>query len=414
MMKRLIRTAMIVAVLSTPALARADAVLDWNAITIATLIAQGQNPFAQARFTAISQLAVFEAVNAVTRDYQPYVGIVAPAGASPDAAAVAAAYAVLTFYFPSSTITLDVLRANSLAAIPDGTAKNYGIAVGQAAAAAVIALRAHDGSAPLTFYLPGPPEAGVWQTTSGCTAGGILYNWPHITPFGVPAVEEFRPDPPPALTSRRYSKDFNELRTNGAVDSSARPADRSVVARLYAASSPTFVFNLAARQVALEQQRSLSENARAFALLSIATTDSLVASMSAKYYYTFWRPETAIHAGDADDNPATTGDLSYAPFITTPCFPSYPSNHASGSNGAAEILRRVFGEGGHAITIANPAIPGVAIHYRTFNEICADIDDARVYGGIHFRFDQEAGGAMGREIGTYVYKHNLQRAGDHR
>jgi hypothetical protein len=180
------------------------------------------------------------------------------------------------------------------------------------------------------------------------------------------------------------------------------------VARFFVPSSPSFVFNLTARQIAVAQGRSLPENARALALLNMATNDSFVVSFATKYYYLLWRPETAIFHGDSDGNSKTDPDITYKPYVITPCFPSYPSNHASGSNSAAEILRRLYGAGGHAITLANPAVPGVILHYTTFKQITDDVDDARVYGGIHFRFDQDAGGRLGREIATYVYKHNLR------
>ena len=168
--------------------------------------------------------------------------------------------------------------------------------------------------------------------------------------------------------------------------------------------------NQAARQVAQQQGRSLSENARAFALINMAMNDSLVASFFNKYRYNFWRPETAIHAGNTDGNPKTEPDSSFAPFITTPCFPSYPSNHGSASGGGAEVLRRLYGEAGHSITITNPAVPNIVLQYTSFKEITDDISDARVYGGIHFRTDQVAGARLGRAIGTAVYKKNLRRA----
>jgi len=170
------------------------------------------------------------------------------------------------------------------------------------------------------------------------------------------------------------------------------------------------VFNLAARQVAAAEGSSLSKNARVLALLNMASNDSLVASFWTKYHYKFWRPETAIFEGSQDGNPKTDPDITFKPYILTPCFPSYPSNHASGSDSAAEILRRVYGAGGHAITMANPAVPGLTFHYTRFKQITDDISDARVYGGIHFRFDQVAGSALGRDVATYIYKHNLRRA----
>ncbi|MFA5909483.1 MAG: vanadium-dependent haloperoxidase [Vicinamibacterales bacterium] len=399
-----------------PIHARADVVSDWNAIAIATLVSQGQSPFAQARLLSITQLAVFEAVNAIAHEYEPYLGtVVAPLGASADAAAVTAAYRVLKTYFPAN-VTLDPAYAASMAAIPDGTAKADGAATGEAAAAQMIALRVGDGSTPPAFYLPVSAEPGVWQLTPSCpAAGGVNFHWQGVTPFGVPSdpgdqawIAQFRPAPPPALTSNRYAKDYHEVMRVGSLTSTERPQDRADVARIYAASSPGFVFNLAARQVAAAQGRSLSENARALALINMASNDALVASFEAKYHYQLWRPETAIRA-DTDDNPKTAPDFAFVPYISTPCFPSYPSNHASGSNSAAEVLRRLYGAGGHAITIANPAVPGVILQYTRFEQITDDIDDARVYGGIHFRFDQRAGGRLGREVATYVYKHNLRR-----
>ena len=239
-------------------------------------------------------------------------------------------------------------------------------------------------------------------------ASGIALQWQNVTPFGISSASDFLLDPPPALTSNRYAKAYNEVMTVGSVNSTERPQDRANVALYYAASSPTQVFNQAAQQVAQEQGRSLSENARALALINMAMSDSLVASFLNKYHYNFWRPETAIHAGDTDGNPKTNPDPSYAPFIVTPCFPSYPSNHGSAGNGAAEVLRRLYGEAGHSITLTNPAVPTIVLQYSSFEQITDDISDARVYGGIHFRTDQTAGARLGRAVGSAVYKNNLR------
>jgi hypothetical protein len=400
---------------SSRAAASSDVVLEWNEIAVNTMLTPpAASPFGQARFAAIVQLAVFEAVNAITHDYQPYLGtITAPAGASPEAAAVAAAYRVLRTYFGGSATTLDAARATSLGAISDGQAKTDGIATGEAAAAAMIALRASDGSSPLTTNPAGAVAPGVWQATPSCAStggNGAFFNWQNVTPFGIPSAADFMPGPPPSLTSPQYTKDYIEVMTVGGMNSTARPQDRSDVARIYRDTSPTNALNSAARQVAGAQGRSLSENARALALLNMATSDSLVASFMTKYHYNFWRPETAIRAGDTDDNSKTVADPAFVPYITTPCFPSYPSNHASGTGGGAEVLRRMYGAGGHTIAISspNPTDAGIVLHYTTFKAITDDVDDARVYGGIHFRFDQDAGGRMGRDIATYVVKHNLR------
>jgi hypothetical protein len=142
--------------------------------------------------------------------------------------------------------------------------------------------------------------------------------------------------------------------------------------------------------------------------VNMAISDGLVASFLNKYHYNFWRPETAIRAGDTDGNPKTDPDPNFLPFIVTPCFPSYPSNHASASYRGAEVLRRLYGKGGYSITLSNPAVPDIILQYTTFKQITDDVDDARVYGGIHFRADQDAGGRLGSSVGSAVYKNNLR------
>jgi hypothetical protein len=415
---RILGLCMLIAALFGGAVAKADAVLDWNVIAVNTAVTNGQNPFAQARYAAIVQLAVFESVNAITGEYHPYLGtIVAPPSASPEAAAIQAAYHVLNTYFPMSASTLAAERAKSLASIPDGQAKTDGIATGDAAALAMIALRANDGSSPAQFKIPGPMVPGEWQATPSCpivngVAVGIAFQWQNITPFGIRRASDFLLDPPPALTSRAYTKAYNEVMTVGGIDSTERPQDRANVALFYAAASPTQVFNQAVQQVAQERWHSLSENAQALALMNMAVNDSLIAAFLNKYLYNFWRPETAIHAGATDGNPKTDPDPNFVPFVTTPCFPSYPSNHGSAANSAAEVLRRIYGEGGHSMTLSNSAVPDIVLQYTTFEQITDDISDARVYGGIHFRTDQVAGQRLGDAIGKAVYTHNLRRMHD--
>jgi hypothetical protein len=161
--------------------------------------------------------------------------------------------------------------------------------------------------------------------------------------------------------------------------------------------------------VAVAQGRSMLHSARALALINMAISDGAIASFTTKYQYTLWRPETAIHAADVDDNSETDPDATWEPLILAPCFPAYTSNHGSLSSSGAEVLRRIYGAGGHAIVMTNPSFPALSYNYSAFHQITADIADARVYGGIHFRFDQEAGERIGREVGTAVYKGNLRK-----
>lgn len=397
------------ALLLLPAFGRADAVLDWNVIMQA--IVTTQPPFPQARFAAITQLAVFEAVNSITHEYQPYLGTIsAPTGASPEAAAIAAAHMVLKTYFPANALSLDAARATSLAAIPDGSAKTDGIAVGEAAAAAMIAARANDGSSPAAFFLPSSANPGEWQLTPSCTpAGGAFYHWKNVTPFGISSADQFRIDPPPELEGGRYAQAFNEVQAVGSINSTQRPQDRTNVVLFYAAVTPIGIFNPLARQVSVAEGRSLSENAHDLAILNMAISDAAVATFDAKYHYVFWRPETAIHEAALDGNSATEPDATFKPFITTPCFPSYPSAHGVLSNAAAQVFTRLYGNVPFTITLSTPAVPGVSLTYTSVDQITADISDARVYGGIHFRTDQDAGALMGSHLGQWVYEHNLRR-----
>ena len=406
MSRILVVSTLAVLLLLHPAIASADAVTDWNTIMLATTATQ--NPFTQARFAAITQLAVFEAVNACTHHYKPYLGTVtAPVGASADAAAMSAAHDVLRFYFPASAAGLDAALAASLAALPNGQSKTDGVAVGQAAAAAMIAARTNDGATPAATFLPSSTAPGVWQPTPPAFAAGILLQWRNVTPFGIRSSRQFRSSAPPDLTSSTYTSSYIEVKSVGGVNSTERPLDRANVARFFNVASAAYVWNSVVQQLSVAEGNSLSQEAHAFALVNMAISDGLVSSMETKYYYVRWRPVTAIRAGDTDDNPETDADSTFTPFITTPPFPSYPSAHASGSYSARIIIERVFGCRNIPITLSHPGIPDVVLHYTNLKTITDDIDDARVFGGIHFRYDQEAGARQGRSVGSYVFSHNL-------
>jgi hypothetical protein len=397
-----------------PCAARADAVTDWNEIMQTTVTAAPTNPFYQARWGAIVQLAVFEAVNAIEGDYQPYLGtIVAPPGASSEAAAIAAAHRTLVTLRPGSAAALDALRASSLAAIADGPAKDAGIQVGEDAAAAMLALRADDGSAEAAGvpYTPGN-DPGDWRPTPPLHAPALLPGWGLVIPFGLEDGSQFRATPPPALRSGRYTMDYHEVKRVGRFDSPFRPQDRTDVAQFYAATTPVMAFNTAARQVSSAQSKSLSENARIFALLAMAIADGSISVFEAKYFYNYWRPVTAIQAGDTDGNRLTDPDPAWLPLLVTPPFPSYPSAHATLSGAARAVLERAFGHGGLAITLSNPSVPGVILNYTAWEQITDDIDDARVYGGIHFRYDQEAGARQGRRVGRFILRQYLRSPND--
>ena len=183
--------------------------------------------------------------------------------------------------------------------------------------------------------------------------------------------------------------------------------DRADVARFYAAVLPMPLWPAVARQASAAQGKTLSENARDFAWLTMAVADGLIASMNMKYHYSYWRLVTAIRDGALDGNAATVPDESWESFVFTPPYPTYPGNHATAAGAARAVLEQVYGRAGHDITLTSQAVPGVVLHYTSWKQITDDIDDARIYGGVHFRFDQEAGAHLGRQVGTYVFKSTL-------
>lgn len=388
--------------------ARADKVTEWNAIMQTAVATAPSNPNLQTRWGAIVQLAVYEAVNSITGDYEPYLGTIdAPEGASLDAAVIMAAYDTLAGLRPAvaASLGLDVLRDAALAAIEDGDAKQDGIEVGQAAAAAMLALRAGDGwDAPATYSQE--PAPGIYQPLPGQTA--LLPAWGQVTPFGLFDGSQFRLPAPPKLHTRKYADAYNEVKLLGRIDSAFRPLDRTNVARLYAAASPVQIWNSAARQASAAQELTLSQNARVFACLGMAMADAAFACWDTKYHYNFWRPQAAIRGGDTDGNDQTVADPDWLPLISTPAHPSYASGHATVSGAAATVLRRAFGKDGHAITISHSSVPGVVLNYSSWEQITNDIDDARIYGGIHFRFDQEAGAKQGHAVGAFVLENFLR------
>ena len=402
--QHLVRVITALCICLAAAVAHADAVTDWNAIMQATVAPS--NAFVQARAGAIVELAVFEAVNTITGNYRPYVGTIsAPSGASPEAAAIAAAHRTLVTLYPANTAALDAAEATSLAALPDGQSKTDGISVGESAAAAMLALRANDGAANIVPYTPGT-DPGDWQPTPPAFAPALLPGWGQVTTFGILNGAQFRLPPPPVLGSARYARDFNEVKLVGDVNSSVRPQDRTDVARFYIIAAVQ-VYNPAARQVSTAQGKTLSQNAHDFALLAMAMCDGLISSMETKYYYNRWRPVTAIRAADTDGNPSTEPDTAWLPLITTPPFPSYPSAHASAGGAARRILDRTYGKDGFSVTLTSPTAPGVVLHYTAWQQITNDIDDARIFGGIHYRYDQERGARQGWQVGSYILETQL-------
>jgi hypothetical protein len=362
------------------------------------------------------QVAVAEGVNACTQKFEPYYGIPAAPGGDPRAAAVTAAADMVKFFVPTAAATIDAEAASSLAAIPDGAAKDAGIAAGHAASAATIADRATDGSAAPAFFVPPNTDPGMWQVTPSCPRPapfggaqvGAFKHWGNVRPFALASGSQFRLPPPPALDSPEYAHDFNEVQAVGSSTSTVRPQDRSDIARVYAAQNAHQGWNSIARQLSAEKPQDISQSARIFALTNIAINDAFIAIFDTKYYYNLWRPETAIPRADEDDNSLTVAG-PFTPWIVTPCFPSYASAHGVGAGAASQVLTRFFGNGGHHLT--NSAA-GVTVTYDSLDAMVHDIADARVFGGIHYRFEQMAGEAQGRDVANYTVNTVFPRVDD--
>jgi len=384
-----------------------EVVLEWNAIAVDTIGATPPPP--SSRFMATAQLAVFEAVDAITAEYEPYLGaLTAPPGASTEAAAAAAAHGVLAGFFPDAAAALDQKLATSLSAIDDGEAKEDGILVGEEAAALMLAERANDGSAPALFFVPADRDPGDWQPTPSCPPdGGTLKHWRDVEPFGILSSSQFRAAPPFPINSRCYARDFAEVKAVGGASSTQRPADRTNVAQLYAAQPPHVGWNSMARQLASARHDSITATARTLALLNVAMADAIISVFESKYHYAYWRPETAIARADEDENDETVADATFTPLVVTPCHPSYPSGHGAAAGAASSVLVDAYGQGDHDLTNTNPTLPGVELHYTRIDEIVRDISDARVFGGIHFRNDQNAAELMGHRVAAYDLEHLL-------
>jgi hypothetical protein len=396
-----------------PVPAGADAVLDWNITALQTTALAPFNPPLEARNLAIVHAAMFDAVNAITREFCPYaVRRRAPRWASPEAAAVAAAHVALVQLYAEQQSMLDAAYNTSLAAISDGSQKARGIETGERVARALLAMRASDGAAAAVSapYSPGS-QPGDWIPTAPTFLPALDPGWGTVRPFFLRRGSQFRPGPPPALNSAQYTRDFDEIKAIGSIVGASRTQDQTDLARFWI-STAAQNWNPAARDVARRQARTLSQNARAFALLNMAGADAFIAAWDAKFAYNQWRPVTAIRAADRDGNPDTAPDPSWTPLLVTPRFPDYIAGHTTYAGAAQSVLERVFGSHPGTMTLSSATALDVVKTYSTFEEIADGVVEARVWGGIHWRTSSVRGRTVGAEIGRYAACHFLRPRGD--
>lgn len=382
-------------------------VLEWNqeAARLTLLPASNLAPVQQARVMAIVQVAVHDAVNGITHDYETYLSPgPAPENASPQAAAIAAAHHALVNLFPGHSASLETFYANSLSAhgllITDP-----GIEYGRSAASAILALRANDHSAQAQFNYsaPGAGTPGVWVPLTSAPA--LLPGWGNVTPWVIRSASQFRPEAPPALDSEQYARDYNEIKVIGKLNSPTRTSLQTQIATFWRAS-PTAIWNPVIQQVVAARNPDLSSTARTFALVYLAVADASIACWEAKYTYNFWRPQPAINNGDLDGNNVTAGDATWTPLFATPPHPEYTSGHSTNSSAMATILELLFED--------NPGMPivvtlsGITRQWDTFSAGVNEVIDARVYSGIHFRTADEVGARTGRQVARFVSGHALR------
>jgi hypothetical protein len=385
-----------------------DPVKDWNRIAEAATLAAtpALAPVAQARVMAIVQLAVHDAVNGITGEFDTYRDRGnPPGGASPEAAAIAAAYHALKGLFGASA-PLDLLYADSLSEYAIDPS-DPGLAFGRDVAIDVVASRADDGAsvAQFVYSAPGAGQPGVWVPLG--TQVALLAGWGWVTPFALRSADQFFPEPPPALDSEQYAKDYNEIVTIGRSNSTTRTPLQTEIA-LFWRASPLQIWNPMIHQALDANPRDLSETARVFALVWLASADAGIACWEAKYHCNYWRPQPAIVGGHLDGNPDTTAVPGWLPLLPTPPHPEYPSGHSSNSGAIASMLALLFGDDpGVPLSVTVTAITRT---WDRFSEASDEVVDARVYSGIHFRTADDQGAIMGKQIARFVFTHALKPA----
>lgn len=404
--------------LETRQLMSADVVTQWNDTTIDAIRLDATSPPVAARALAMVHTAIYDAVNSITRTHQPYeLEHVAPPTASKEAAVTAAAARVLAQLFPAQAATFAAQQTSILATIPDGLDENDGVRAGQRAADAILALRANDAINDAVAYTPSS-DLGDWQPTPPGNLAALLPQWGGVTPFGLNSSSQFSSSfdasQIPAIDSDEYTQAFDLVKELGSATSTTRTDDQTEIAHFWANGSGTATppghLNLMAQQVSQSQNATLEQNARLFALLNIALADAAIACWEVKYDVDYWRPVTAIRQGDTDGNGDTIGDADWTPLIVTPPFPAYVSGHATFSAAAAGVLQAFFGTAEIAFTLESESSLAEDRSYTSISQAAEESAVSRLYGGVHWEFDNVDGLALGESIGAFVASSLLEEA----
>ena len=403
-------------VVAPRAVMAANVVVEWNARAISTALAVGQGPVPQTRAMAIVAVAVNDAVNGITGEFSTYGATpTPPSGASADAAAIGAAHEALVLLYPSQVGSLDAAAAASLSG-HGLSPSDPGVGFGEAVAQAVFASRVNDGSAiaQFPFTAPGAGNPGVWVPTPPATLPALLPGWGDTQTWVLQSGSQFRPDEGPSLTSDAYARDLNEVKELGSLTSATRTGEQTNIARFWLTSAAV-IWDAALRQVAIARDLDTASTAHALALVNLAGADAAIACWDAKYAFNFWRPITAIRNADEDGNPETTADPTWSPLVPTPNFPEFVSGHTTISGAMGTMLALLFGDDpGVSLTVTSPTNPGFVRTWSRFSEGIAEVIDARVWTGFHFRTSDVAGARMGRNVARFVFEHALRQGDDER
>jgi hypothetical protein len=382
-------------------------VVDWNEELLRIVRMPGVQPATvhATRNFAILQAAIYDAVDSITRGAPPYLFTVRAAdGARPDAAAAQAGHDALVGLYPTMKPELDQLLSTELAALPDGAEKQRGVQVGALTSELILAIRAHDGSDATPPPLPAATQPGQFRPTPPTFAPAVFTHWDGVTPFVLNDDEQFRPVPPPTLSSGAYAAALNEVKSVGQDSSTTRTADETTQAKFWAAPIWNY-WNQIADDAVLAHHTDLVQSARMFADLDLSFADGAIAFYDAKYQYDLWRPITAIREAATDGNPATIADPNWTPLATTPADPSYPGAHSVISEAGATVLSAFFGK--HAdITVTSEVLPGVVRHFDSYQDAALEAGQSRIFAGVHTRLDHDAGLRLGQNVADDVLAQN--------
>lgn len=407
-MRSMLSTALLVATtLAGVSAAQADVVTDWNEQVLDSIRAERTNPPRATRFLAMTHTAIFDAVNGIAQQYEPYlVPPAAPDGASMEAAAAAAAHRVLSAAYPARQEIFDAALADSLAAVADGPSKSDGMEWGIACADVILAARSEDGSDEIRT-VAFPEGSNWWIRTPPGFAPALLPNWPYVQPWTMHSGDQFRAPAPPPSTSPEYTRAFREVRRLGRYDSTFRTEDQSEIAQFWddgaGTDTPPGHWQEIAQTLSDAQGNGLVENARLFALLGLTVADAAIVAWDTKYYYGHWRPQTGIFHADTDGNPETQADTGWFNFITTPPFPTYTSGHSTFSGASSRLLALFYGRDDLAFTATSDGLPGVVRSYDSLSQAGEEAGQSRIYGGIHWQYDNTEGLKAGRALADYVF-----------